>query len=789
MTSDWAGEKREDRMKNKLVNFAIMIIAAMIMFAFGNYLGTRSSLPEEDVVIEKSTVDRVVIVNLDEGTMVNGEKVIYASQLLADIPENFTYSGLEDARMGCANGVYAAYLIIPSTFSRSVVSLNSVPEKTAIQYAIGDNLVESTREKVLLDVVGLIGELNNQVEYMYLYSVLDEVHKVQDQAGQIMENDVDDADAIAVINADDLVEAIPVTPITEVVSDIVPVDITAYMDDNARYAEEMEREYREFSALSVEEQKKILEQSLLLAEEMGNMEGLVSEIDFRHDADDQIITEKGFEEIKQLLDQYSGQLIQAEQEVRAEINSVSGNLFFIQESVKQYDQKMADSHIDIASEIATEIATLLASEYMIISALPLENEYAHVSGDNTGDISGNDQGDVSGSDAVNVSGNELGQALIKVAGPVATNVDNVNPDVSGNNPGDDQESDHSDVSGNNPGSAPGIKSSGVVNQLQIESISLDELTEVVETTLEERYQGFAGYTYEISEAGQTPYWEGDISDFLIAQQQVVADRLDERSVLSARPLNEREIIALVEDKVLSPIEELVERTKTAILDQYGLGKMQVAAYQRSVSDYDPLSLVRGDEINRLTADMYDNGNELSLSIHSVSQLQFEYVAEVYEQSRSDLSAMQDTILAAKETSDRLLTEGLSQAQAIKADNSAENQQLLSGFTKILPYTRLGSVEYQQAYEFMVNPIESGDINRDRIEAENTNANTITSGPVTGQRGGLAPDQLAMIAVGGLSVIGLIAVVRYFMKSRRRAGGEREGYKGYDNNIPELKELL
>lgn len=94
--------------------------------------------------------------------------------------------------------------------------------------------------------------------------------------------------------------------------------------------------------------------------------------------------------------------------------------------------------------------------------------------------------------------------------------------------------------------------------------------------------------------------------------------------------------------------------------------------------------------------MYENGTELYKAIIETDIQQEEYVRDVYEATRADLDTMQDNIVQAKEDSDQAVEKGLEELKQIKHSNSVENQEILLDFSKKLPYTRLGSLEYRQA---------------------------------------------------------------------------------------------
>ena len=155
--------------------------------------------------------------------------------------------------------------------------------------------------------------------------------------------------------------------------------------------------------------------------------------------------------------------------------------------------------------------------------------------------------------------------------------------------------------------------------------------------------------------------------------------------------------------------------KTDIADVvYAKEKEQLREFGEAVVNYNPVKYINHEEIQGLTGEMYENGTELYKAIIETDIQQEEYVRDVYEATRADLDTMQDNIVQAKEDSDQAVEKGLEELKQIKHSNSVENQEILLDFSKKLPYTRLGSLEYRQAYEFMANPVGYRDI-EDKVE--------------------------------------------------------------------------
>lgn len=270
----------------------------------------------------KLITDKVAIVNLDEGVMVQDEKVNYAEKLIIDLDENFSFTGLEDARQGYATGIYAGYLIIPATFSESVVSLNNTPIRSEISYAINSNLREDVKEEIIYEVLALMNKINDGVSYMYLHSVLDDVHEAQDAAVTVMNNDIEERDAIDAVQANDLVALVPVAEFTEIENNIEPVDVSQYMANNIELTGEIGQKYTEYLMQSEEEHLRINEEASALMDEMSNMSSIISNSNFIQNEEGGSVYQDGTEAVEALFEEYNSSLEEKESEIEENVLAI-----------------------------------------------------------------------------------------------------------------------------------------------------------------------------------------------------------------------------------------------------------------------------------------------------------------------------------------------------------------------------------------------------------------------------------------------------------------------------------
>lgn len=87
-------------------------------------------------------------------------------------PDYLVPESIEAARSGINNGSYAAYILIPSDFSKNAVSINTVPEKSRLVFAINPNLREDISRLTMSDIKNFEINLNTNMSYMYMQAIL-----------------------------------------------------------------------------------------------------------------------------------------------------------------------------------------------------------------------------------------------------------------------------------------------------------------------------------------------------------------------------------------------------------------------------------------------------------------------------------------------------------------------------------------------------------------------------------------------------------------------------------------
>ncbi len=610
-----------------VVGICIGISAMQLVFSFRHQDTATIDEPEELIT------EKIAIVNLDRGASVDNEEVRYAAALINDPADNFVFTGLEDARNGYDIGLYAGYIIIPATFSESVLSLNSSPVRAQITYEINPDLRKDVQEKVIYDIIGLISDLNNNVSYMYMSSIMDEFHDAQDETAAVMENDASEREAINAITANDLVTTTPVVPITIVERNVEPLNVSDYISRNIELTSEIGAKYRDYINSSEEDHKEISEEGMNLITEMTESDDTLTGLRIDQNDEGESVIQKGSEDLFELYENHNTALNEAE------------------------------------SRIQTNYLEIYQNVYKYVTAFNSGQEFLL---DNEGEI-------------------------LK--------------DAEGNN---------------------------------IPIISL-----------------LNGYNHDVSKPDE--------------RSEVISDKLGEIDKLDMDNVN-----IILNNDIFTPIQDRIDSIRTTIIERHTAEREQIMTFDESIMNYDPLKYIDYDEIETLTSAMYDNGTDMSEAIYNNYMTYAGYADAVYESTRNDLSAMQENIVQAQEASDAAVAAGLKELKDVKNTNSMYNQAVMYDFSEKLPYTRLGNLEYRQAYEFMTDPIAAVtsdiqiNISDDSVRSESDNVEVITDKYAD-------TDVLVTLILTMICIMIVGFTIRYHIRNKQITYADAKGESAWLNN--------
>lgn len=791
-----------DEMNNKKV---VLLILISILFAggIGFYLGKSGDETEgahTQIFPSKAEIEslRIAVVNLDEGATGSGETINYAEKISKFPSTDFEYTSLEEARTGFASGKYGAYIIIPVSFSQNVESLNSTPQTSQVEYVINKSFSVKSQYELLYNVVSYTETLNDNLSYMYLDNILNEFHNAQDGAANVMNNDLRDKDAIDRVVASDLVALIEIPEIVREENNIEAPDFASYTEKNLELVKSIDEQYSKCVEDIEKEIQKLSESGNTLASVLADIYAKVEEIDLTVDEKGNSIADAMDEKLEDSLNEYinhvpdTGALKMKWEEVQTHLAEIEKGW----ENANRANNEKAEEQL---VGILTSYRNELKKQVPNMTAVEQNDGSYLVTFQQTGT-----QAPPSITFSIaDIPGNQsnLKQDLLKeISGALALAVGNT---------------EKIQIPANVPESVPGAGDGYVINVEEDVSMSVNTVLKSYDGRAQELgYASTATFLSEYSNGNVdvttseqkkiqcsstdwsvftdyingcleqvdfTQYQMDDITDILYDDQGNILvdenrrevrglDRIEQEKSNIAdmikilgneKKLDAESIRRLVKDEYIIPITKNADNVKEIFKQRNEDEKNSISAYNENLAAFSPA--INSEFITGNIDGITENNTSFQKRLTDNSIASMEYVNKVYQSTEENVENLQKTIMDTKKNSDQAVADGLNEAKNVKAETSRINQDILKEFSEKLPYTRLGSAEYAQAYKFIAKPIVVEDLSGDGTEAKEKE---VTSTKTEIKQEESVPWTLVRGMIGILAFFVLFLLIRNIWKGKR-----------------------
>ncbi|MFV0466354.1 MAG: hypothetical protein ACK5ML_09790 [Lachnospiraceae bacterium] len=684
-------------------------------------------------------INTIAVVNLDEGSTASSEETVYYAERIIQFPsEEFLYTSFEDARQGVQSGNYAAYIIIPSTFSSSIDSLNTTPIQAQLTYSLSPLLSGTAKAETIYQVLSFGESLKSDLSYMYLSNILQEFHTAQDSAEQVMENDQKDLNSILGIEPMDLIQLVSLPDLETEEYELIPLDISDYMNTNKSLIDDAEQDYIEKIKDSQSQLDDIKQNGNTLISELESLSENVDEVNLTTNKSGEKLYSAGLSSLEKALNEFNNDL-------STEQTEVAGNLEELNSQISQIEVSLQKSIDDYNSKLMNENSDILDSylEATIDNLPEVTCEKVEESGEISYVISCS-QADGMGAPPVvtlkivstesdaNVENEAKLECVRKiidklisfqgVSETIEIELENVeDPETPIKIQYETLTSVNTALAQCDQEFAEALAACGYANSQELLSdytagnIAIEASDMTIEMTGDiaelNQYLRIALENTALSseEFVVTPFTGNttDIDNNPTTIQALLSDIatpiLDtKKEIEEIETLDVDLAETIVVSECIVPLETRTETVKLTLEQTFLDEVSKINGFKTVIDGYAPK--LDQTKISEYIKQMDNNSTELQGEITENSKDYMEFTNDVYTSSNENILALQDHIKEAKDTSDVSVIEGVAQVKSVKEDTSNENQQLLADFSKMLPYTRLGSMQYTQANEFIVNPL-------------------------------------------------------------------------------------
>ena len=666
---------------------------------------------------KRKTTDNssIAVVNLDEGVKLNG-KTVYYSQKISEFPtSDFYYTSLNEAQKGVSNGSVGAYIIIPAKFSSNVVTLNERPIASKLDYKISKKLSGKKQLRALYDIVNFGNSVNNNLSYMYLESTLSEFHDAQDSAKTVLDNDSKDLEAINKISSNDLVTMVQIPEMKQVEGTPKQLDVSQCTTENNNTLKDINDNYQKIISdaqqklENVQLQKNVLETTLKeLSKEVENIPTSQGEnqdvlpipgIPQSGDNNDGDLTAEAKSNLNKRLLELLKQSEEDRKDLQTKVDQLSSQVDSLEQNIIRQSEGGKLSAASVPSLVSSQSDVSDATTYKQLVSITYNANELSKPNNNIPKFNVEITQDAKKKQNVAVT-----QALMeKLIGYL----------------GDDKLKEFATVCDGD-------------NTFK-ESLSGTDYKNSYDFILSLRKQG-TDMLWSNATIGYSGSTLSDLSNFAREQAKVESPDDQTKKDKTINPVLKNSL-----DQVKTTTSQLKEssnnyfkldiNTLQSQIEQEVIDPLARKA-QKTEKDYKVVSQKQQEAINKFSESLKDNQivpqtmfdkvsisklentqNKLLDLLNESNQSYGDYISKIYETSMNNQQTVFDSLSKADEDSKQQIESGLAETKRIKNQDSQCNQKLMNGFIAKLPYTRLGSIENENVYQYMANPVTlEGNIN-------------------------------------------------------------------------------
>lgn len=742
----------------KVIRIALCVVGLVALLVLSSIVGMYIERNQQEArEMQKEHVSTIAVVNMDDGIAIGETRTNYASQLMSFPGDNFTVTGLTDAKSGIENGTYAAYVVIPETFSASVTSIENEPRKVTLGYQYNTKLDEESELQAVKDVNAFVNLLNSNIAYMYMDAILAEFHNVQDDSSIILSNDNKELELLANVNALQLIAV--AEPVEEVFveNDIQPVELNTYTTRNTTLLESMLLSYAEATQKGKEDYASIQEtngevdtatenffltyqavvedsaseQAKLLETGRNNLSDAVGsynqDVNVKGKDVEQIVGEVVNEQVSWNQIEANRQLEEALQKADQDNDGALNNLQ--QEWENTYENIKTEAEGNLQYQLGnTDDSTEKPLEKIVVNAYTKGfNEALNIINSEIASWDGED--DITVEDIQNIIGKY-------------ENID-FEQNVEGVEGCQQQINDLK------------IQLKEYLNNIHIDWDNLNiSLPTIDEIKNENKEAGNANQDIDNTEIPQI---------FLTKiRDEQITDSTNRILDLFKMESASEQIDQVIQTYFVDALSEESKNQMSRLTDAEKQLSRSMDNYENSLVTYDPLQYIEKANLDTYLNDIEINTGEMVDSVEENNSDYMLYATEMYTNTTEHTTLLRSSLEEANKQTTANIENCVSGLLLSREEINDQNVSMLKGFTDSLRYTRVASQGNAEVYDFIVNPVIS------QIDGQ-----TVTKMPIpTLEKNNLVKTWMIIVLGIGI-VICLTEVCISFRRQNRKWAGEND----------------
>ena len=697
---------------NKLIRVAFLFVLSISVFSIGVFCGTKLNKDNQERVIEEiNKSSDIALINLDEGVEIEGRKLYYAQNLLSTQGENLKFTSLNDAKIGLENGTYAAYILLPSTFSASIESINEKPVKVELEYELSDKLAPESKAGIVKGIEDFKLKLSNDISYMYVSAVMDEFHNAQDNSKLVLDNDKKELESMSLIKVRDVISPIDFPEIEFVEFARNRLEIEPIVSSNLELIDAMKNSLLEKIQLGKDDYESVSKDKGLLDEGSKDFLNILGGLDIESDDNGEPVYQSGIDKLATQVNKYNAQLIDNRTWISSELASnsnatrsssqeyVDNSLSNIKNSWQNsIDTALREANQNIERLVMQALENLLSIQERIYDELDLyvrdEFQAAH------------EYYKLEAKREVESYKENLINELIEEGYIDDDETDPIYAIIASSSNADIRIATYSNAE------SFSLRNAQVdfIDRNNFNSPMLNASADFQDTDLERR-----GNLFDIPDIS---YLLGEASIVLPESQGAwyagFIEGLERMYTISTVDIEKT-----VKNEVVGAIKSKSSAKYVDLKDVMSKLNKSFDDYQNSLYQFDPFARIDVRVLEQSANSINSNVRDIAGKSAEYASEQSEEVAKVRAKESEHTKALRENMDTANKSTEDLVGKTLDGLKDARQSNTDTNKTLLEDFNNKLSYTKVGSIANKEVFEFISAPVQSSEIKNVRQNNFNT----------------------------------------------------------------------
>ena len=687
---------------NKLIRVAFLFVLSISVFSIGVFCGTKLNKDNQERVIEEiNKSSDIALINLDEGVEIEGRKLYYAQNLLSTQGENLKFTSLNDAKIGLENGTYAAYILLPSTFSASIESINEKPVKVELEYELSDKLAPESKAGIVKGIEDFKLKLSNDISYMYVSAVMDEFHNAQDNSKLVLDNDKKELESMSLIKVRDVISPIDFPEIEFVEFARNRLEIEPIVSSNLELIDAMKNSLLEKIQLGKDDYESVSKDKGLLDEGSKDFLNILGGLDIESDDNGEPVYQSGIDKLATQVNKYNAQLINNRTWISSELASnsnatrsssqeyVDNSLSNIKNSWQNsIDTALREANKNIERLVTQALENLLSIQERIYDELDLyvrdEFQAAH------------EYYKLEAKREVESYKENLINELIEEGYIDDDETDPIYAIIASSSNADIRIATYSNAE------SFSLRNAQVdfIDRNNFNSPMLNASADFQDTDLERR-----GNLFDIPDIS---YLLGEASIVLPESQGAwyagFIEGLERMYTISTVDIEKT-----VKNEVVGAIKSKSSAKYADLKDVMSKLNKSFDDYQNSLYQFDPFARIDVRVLEQSANSINSNVRDIAGKSAEYASEQSEEVAKVRAKESEHTKALRENMDTANKSTEELVGKTLDGLKDARQSNTGANKTLLEDFNNKLSYTKVGSIANKEVFEFISAPVQSSEI--------------------------------------------------------------------------------